>query len=178
MQTNNYSAQFGHSAGAVLNASTKSGTNPLHGDLWEFVRNDKFDAADFFLNASGAKKAELRQNQFGFTVGGPAVIPHVYDGRNKTFFFGYYQGSRNREGSSARPNVPTLAERASGYANFQDLIGAQSGTRNGVWYNNRLSAIAYRDGCARHSVRNRGRLFRFRRVFRNSLRMPAGPFYS
>ena len=129
VQTNDYNAEFGHAQGAVLNATTKSGTNQLHGDLWEFVRNDKFDAANFFLNAAGAKKAELRQNQFGFTLGGPVVIPNVYNGHNKTFFFGYYQGTRIRNGSSARPTVPTRAERASGYTDFLDLISGQSGTR-------------------------------------------------
>lgn len=86
VQTNNYSAQFGHAEGAVLNAETKAGTNQLHGDAWEFLRNDKLDAADFFLNAAGSTKAELRQNQFGFTLGGPVEIPRVYHGRNKTFF--------------------------------------------------------------------------------------------
>jgi len=133
VQTNNYSAQFGHSAGAVLNASTKSGTNHLHGDAWEFVRNNAFDANDFFNNAApgGAVPIpELRRNQFGFTLGGPVVIPHLYHGKNKTFFFGYYQGTRIRSGSSSRPNVPTLAERASGFTNFQELIAGQSGTRS------------------------------------------------
>ena len=129
VQTNNYNAEFGHSAGAVLNATTKSGSNRLHGDLWEFVRNDKFDATDFFLNAAGAKKAEYRQNQFGFTLGGPVVIPHLYNGHNKTFFFGYYEGTRIRQGSTNVSSVPTLAEQASGFTNFQDLIAGQSGTR-------------------------------------------------
>jgi len=129
VQTNNYSAQFGHAEGAVLNAETKAGSNDLHGDLWEFLRNDKLDAADFFLNSAGAQKAELRQNQFGFTLGGPVVIPRVYHGRNKTFFFGYYQGTRIVAGNRDTPTVPTAAERASGYTNFQGLIAGQSGTR-------------------------------------------------
>jgi Carboxypeptidase regulatory-like domain/TonB-dependent Receptor Plug Domain len=133
VQTNNYSAQFGHSAGAVLNASTKSGTNQLHGDAWEFIRNNALDANNFFNNAvPGAPVPipELRQNQFGFTLGGPVTIPHLYHGKNKTFFFGYYQGTRIRSGNSSQENVPTNAERASGYTDFQDLIGSQSGTRS------------------------------------------------
>lgn len=129
VETNNYSAQFGHAEGAVLNAETKSGSNQLRGDLWEFLRNDKLDAADFFLNAAGAQKAELRENQFGFTAGGPVMIPRLYDGRNKTFFFGYYQGTRIINGNSDTPTVPTLEERSSGYTNFQDLITGQTGTR-------------------------------------------------
>ena len=129
VQTNNYSAQFGHAEGAVLNAETRAGTNQLHGDAFEFLRNDKLDAADFFLNAAGSTKAELRQNQFGFTLGGPVEIPRVYHGRNKTFFFGYYQGTRIVAGNRDTPTVPTLAERSSGYTNFQELIAGQAGTR-------------------------------------------------
>ena len=130
VQTNNYGAQFGHSAGAVLNATTKPGTNHLHGDVWEYVRNDKFDTANFFVNASNGKKAEFRQNQFGFTLGGPVTIPHLYHGKNKTFFFGYYQGTRIRQGGNSTSTVPTAAERTSGFTNFQDLISGQSGTRS------------------------------------------------
>ncbi|HEX7361954.1 MAG TPA: carboxypeptidase regulatory-like domain-containing protein, partial [Bryobacteraceae bacterium] len=132
VQTNNYSAEFGHAAGAVLNATTKSGTNRLQGDLWEFIRNDHLDGTPFFLNAAGQQKAEYRLNQFGFTLGGPVVVPHIYHGRNKTFFFGYYQGTRIREGSTAVSTVPTVAERASGFTNFQDLIAGQSGTRKDI----------------------------------------------
>lgn len=129
VQTNGYSAEFGHSAGAVLNATTKSGTNHLHGDVWEFLRNDKLDATPFFLDQAGQAKAEYRQNQFGGTLGGPVVIPHIYNGHNKTFFFGWYQGTRIRQGSATVTTVPTLAERDSGYTNFQDLLAGQSGTR-------------------------------------------------
>ncbi|MBV9610917.1 MAG: TonB-dependent receptor, partial [Acidobacteriaceae bacterium] len=129
VETNNYSAQFGHAEGAVLNAETKSGSNQLRGDLWEFLRNDKLDAADFFLNAGGAQKAELRENQFGFTLGGPLVVPRLYNGRNKTFWFGYYQGTRIVSGNRNTPTVPTAGERASGYTNFQDLIAGQTGIR-------------------------------------------------
>jgi hypothetical protein len=128
VQTNNYSAEFGHSAGAVLNAAVKSGTNSFHGDLFEYLRNDKLDATDFFLNAAGQPKSEFRQNQFGFTLGGPVILPH-YHGRNKTFFFGDYQGTRIRQGSPYAVSVPTAAERSSGYTNFQDLIAGQAGTR-------------------------------------------------
>jgi hypothetical protein len=121
VQTNNYSAEFGRAGGAVLNASVKSGTNQLHGDAWEFLRNDKLDARDFFEK----RRSEFRQNQFGATVGGPIVIPHVYNGRNKTFFFGDYQGTRIRQGTPYNVTVPTAAEVASGYTNFADLITEQ-----------------------------------------------------
>src|ERR1035438_8426159 len=67
VKTNNYSAEFGRSAGTIVSATTKSGTNQIHSSIWEFVRNEKFDANNFFSNAAGAKRQPFRQNQFGFT---------------------------------------------------------------------------------------------------------------
>ncbi|MGC1613825.1 MAG: TonB-dependent receptor [Candidatus Acidiferrum sp.] len=125
VQTSDFSAEFGRSGAAVLNATIKSGTNEFHGDVWEFFRNDKLDAADFFENAHAVPKGELRQNQFGFTAGGPVVIPKVFDGRNKVFIFGDYQALRRVQGTILSGAVPSAAERASGYTNFQDLIAAQ-----------------------------------------------------
>ncbi len=128
VQTSDFSAQFGRAGGAILNATIKSGTNNLHGTVWEFLRNDKFDAADFFENAGNLKKSEYRQNQFGVSLGGPVVIPHVYDGRNKLFFFGDYEGLRVRQGYVYGSNsVPTMAERNSGYTDLSDLITGQTG---------------------------------------------------
>jgi hypothetical protein len=126
VQTSNFSAEFGRSGAAVLNATIKSGTNSFHGAAWEFFRNDKLDAADFFENAGGVPKGALRQNQFGFTAGGPVIIPKVFDGRNKVFFFGDYEGFRRVQGTILTGTVPTDAERASGYTDFQDLITGQS----------------------------------------------------
>src|SRR5207249_4264049 len=73
----------------------------------------------------------FRQNQFGGSLGGPIVIPHLYNGRNKTFFFGDYQGTRIRQASPWVVTVPTAAQRASGYTNFSDLITGQSGCTKG-----------------------------------------------
>ncbi len=129
VQTNNYSADLGRSAGAVLNGTIKSGTNELHGDVWEFLRNDKLDAADFFLNASGQRKPEFRLNQFGFALGGPVVVPKVYNGKDKTFFFFDYEGTRIRQGTPVIATVPTARERASGFTDFSELISGQSGAR-------------------------------------------------
>src|SRR5437868_5793843 len=126
VQTSGFSAEYGRSGAAVLNATIKSGSNEFHGAVWEFLRNDKFDAADFFENAGGVPKGELRQNQFGFTAGGPVVIPKVFNGRNKVFFFGDYEGFRRVQGTILTGTVPTAAERASGYTNFQDSITGQS----------------------------------------------------
>lgn len=129
VQTSNFSAEFGRAAGAVINVSLKSGTNQLHGDAWEFLRNSGLDAADFFENAGNLKKGEFRQNQFGFTLGGPFVIPHVYHGKNKTFFFVDYDGMRIRQAQTFVGTVPTVIERASGFTDFADLISGQSGHR-------------------------------------------------
>ncbi len=138
VQTTNFSAEFGRSGAAVLNATIKSGTNQLHGDVWEFFRNDKLDAADYFERVQGAsgnfqtQKGELRQNQFGFTLGGPVAIPHILDGRNKVFFFGDFEALRRRQGTVQSGAVPTAAERSSGYTNLQDLITGQSGTHTDI----------------------------------------------
>ena len=128
VQTSGFSAEFGRSGAAILNATIKSGTNELHGTLWEFLRNDKLDAADFFENANGIKKGEYRQNQFGLSAGGPVVIPHLFNGKNKVFFFGDYEGLRRIQGTVHQGSVPSELERNSGYTDFSDLIAAQSGS--------------------------------------------------
>src|SRR5437764_9083076 len=115
VQTSDFSAELGRSAGAVLNATIKSGTNQFHGTAWEFFRNDKLDAADYFEDAKGIPKGELRQNQFGFSAGGPII-------KNKIFIFGDYEGFRRVQGTIQTGAVPTAADRASGYANLSDLI--------------------------------------------------------
>lgn len=135
VQTSDFSAEFGRSGAAVLNATIKSGTNDLHGSIWEFFRNDKLDAADYFERnilpngQTQTRKGLLRQNQYGFSVGGPVVIPHVFDGRNKVFFFGDYEAFHRRQGVPHNGAVPTALERSSGYTNLTELITDQSGTQ-------------------------------------------------
>jgi hypothetical protein len=129
VQTSGFSAEFGRSGAAVLNATIKSGTNSFHGAAWEFFRNDHLDAADFFENAGSVPKGALRQNQFGFSSGGPVIIPKVFNGRNKVFFFADYEGLRRVQGTILTGSVPTAAERGSGYTDFSDLITGQSGTK-------------------------------------------------
>ena len=128
VQTSDYSAEFGHAAGAVLNVTTKSGTNNFHGDLWEFLRNDFFDAKDYFVQST-QRKPEYRLNQFGGTIGGPLTIPHLYSGKDRTFFFADYQGTRIVQGKTYTETVPTAAENQSGFTNLQDLISLQTGTK-------------------------------------------------
>ena len=127
VQTSNFSAEFGRAAGAVLNATSKSGTDKFHGSAFEFLRNDALDARNYF---EYGPKGEFRLNQFGFTLGGPIFIPHLYDGRtHKTYIFGDYQGTRIIQASPITSSVPTALERSSGYTNFSELISGQSGTR-------------------------------------------------
>jgi hypothetical protein len=132
VQTSDYSAEFGRAGGAILNATIKSGTNQYHGDAWEFLRNSGLDAANFFENSGNQPKGEFRQNQFGFTIGGPVTVPHIYNGKDKTFFFFDYQGTRIRQASPWVTSVPTAQERASGYTDLSQLIAFQSGTRTNL----------------------------------------------
>jgi Carboxypeptidase regulatory-like domain/TonB dependent receptor/TonB-dependent Receptor Plug Domain len=125
VQTSDFSAEYGRSGAAVLNATIKSGTNSFHGAGWEFFRNDVLDAADYFENAGNIKKGELRQNQFGVSIGGPVI-------KNKVFFFGDYEGLRRLQGTILSGSVPTLAERngVNGpFTDLSDLITGQTGTR-------------------------------------------------
>lgn len=102
--TSTYNAEYGRNSGAVVNVITKSGTNELHGTIFEFLRNDKLDASNFFDNAGNQPKPKFRNNQFGFTLGGPLV-------KDKTFFFINYEGQRTRVGNTIFTTVPTLTER-------------------------------------------------------------------
>ncbi len=114
-QTSTYSAEFGRSGGAVINASIKSGTNQFHGGGFEFLRNDALDARGFF-EAPNQPKAAFKQNQFGGTLGGPIK-------KDKTFFFGDYQGTRIRQGLTFTSSVPQAAERS---GDFSALLGGQA----------------------------------------------------
>jgi hypothetical protein len=106
VQADSYSAEYGFAANQV-NIISRSGTNQLHGSLFEFDRNNVFDARSPIAQPT---LPTLRQNQFGFVVGGPVLLPHVYDGRNKTFFLANYEGWRVRNGITEIGNVYTPAE--------------------------------------------------------------------
>ena len=99
--THNANAEFGNSLGSTTNIITRSGTNQIHGAAWEFLRNDIFDASNYFAT-EGVEP--LKQNQFGVTLGGPIR-------KEKTFVFGYFEGFRNRQGETDSSTVPSLAER-------------------------------------------------------------------
>jgi hypothetical protein len=104
VQTNLFSAEQGRNPGGQINVVTKSGTNTIHGAIYEFVRNDRFDANNFFANRAGQKKPPFKQNQFGGAIGGPIVT-------NKTFYFGDYDGFRQTAGRVFVNTVPTLKMR-------------------------------------------------------------------
>src|SRR5207302_8679079 len=116
--THNASAEFGNALGSTTNIITRSGTNGYHGALWEFFRNDVFDATNYF----GKTTEPLKQNQFGGTFGGPIR-------KDKTFLFGYYEGFRNRQGETRSATVPTNPEHG---GDFRDLCpeGFTSGICN------------------------------------------------
>src|ERR1700704_2745953 len=102
--TGNYSAEYGRTSGGVVNAISKTGTNAFHGDLYEFLRNNKLDANDFFSNASRQPKAVYRRNQFGAAAGGPIR-------KDRTFIFGDYEGIRQSQGIAQASTVPSDAAR-------------------------------------------------------------------
>ncbi len=118
VQSNAFSAEYGRTAGVMVNGVTKSGTNGLHGTLFEFIRNDKLDALNFFdppraveKSRTGETIAPFKRNIFGESVGGPVILPG-YNGKNRTFFFENYEGRRLRETETFTTTVPTLAQRA------------------------------------------------------------------
>jgi hypothetical protein len=106
IQTGTYSAQYGAYLGVHINMITKSGTNAIHGAVLEFVRNNEFDARSYFLPAT-AHQPPIRQNQFGFELDGPIMIPKLYDGRNKTFFMGSYEGLRQIRSTTSVATIMT-----------------------------------------------------------------------
>jgi hypothetical protein len=125
IQTNSFTAQYGWSTGNVINVVTKTGTRSLHGDAYEFFRNDALDANGYFNNYSGLPRAALHRNQFGASLGGPVYLPHVYRQRDKTFFFVLYEGLRQSNPATALDTVPTAAFRT---GDLSALLGPQIGT--------------------------------------------------
>jgi len=120
VETSNFGAENGRHALQVLMV-TKSGTNELHGTAWEFLRNEKLDAFNTFAKTPGARKPKLSQNQFGFSVGGPVI-------RNRTHFFGAYEGTRVRRARIYNSLVPSLAQRNGDFSALpRDLRDPASG---------------------------------------------------
>src|SRR5574340_1837528 len=115
VMTSMFSAEYGRNAGSVVNVVTVSGSNQLHGSAWEFLRNTKLNSRPFFAAARG----QNNQNQFGASGGGPVALPGLYSGKDRTFFFLGYEGTRQRNSNSSaalsRQSVPTPAMRAGAF---------------------------------------------------------------
>lgn len=119
VQTNTMSAQYGFTGGGVVNIVSKSGTNDLHGTLYEFVRNDAFDAR----NAFAEKVAKFRYNQFGGSVGGPVRIPRIFNGKDRSFFFFNYEEWRHISYVNPIFTVPTAQQRGGNFSDLLDTAG-------------------------------------------------------
>jgi hypothetical protein len=117
IQTSTFAPEFGRTPGAQVSVVTKSGTNALHGTAFEYLRNDVFDANNWFANNKGLKKSALRQNDFGGVLGGPLI-------KDRLFFFGSYEGLRIRQPQIANTYVPSTATRQSAPAAVQPLLNA------------------------------------------------------
>ena len=131
IQTSTYSAEYGRQPGGQVSIVTRSGTNSFHGTIFDYLRNDVFDANDWFANANRRARPPERQNDFGGTFSGPVFLPRFgeggpgwYNGKNRTFFFFSYEGLRLRLPQFTMTNVPTLALRQQAPAGLQPLINA------------------------------------------------------
>jgi hypothetical protein len=142
VQQSPYSAEYNR-GGAFFNATTKSGTNKFHGGVFEFIRNDKLDARNYFSQT----RAILKRNQFGGDIGGPLSIPHLYNGKDKTFFFVDYEAQRLRQGLVESGTVPTNAQRTGDFSAaglkpiYDPLTTAGGGGRTQINCNGVLNVI-------------------------------------
>ena len=124
VETNGFAAEYGRAAGGVFNVVTRGGTNNYHFSLYEFLRNDKLNANDFFANQSGQQRPPFKFNQFGGTIGGPVTIPKVYDGKNKTFFFVGVESVRFVQGLTFIGTTPRAPELSGDFSNMRNAAGA------------------------------------------------------
>lgn len=124
VETNSFSAEYGRAAGGVFNAVTKPGTNDLHLSLYDFLRNDKLNANDFFANRAGRTRPPFRFNQYGVAGGGPIIIPHVYNGKNRTFFFASWEAVRFAQGNTFTGSVPDPRQLTGDFSQLRNAAGA------------------------------------------------------
>ncbi|MBL8223652.1 MAG: carboxypeptidase regulatory-like domain-containing protein, partial [Bryobacterales bacterium] len=103
---------------------TKSGTNELHGSMFEFLRNSRMDANNFFANAGGRKLGNFKRNEFGASAGGPVFLPKLYNGKNRTFFFNTYEGRRQRSANVSQFTLPTDEQMAGDFSQTLNAAGA------------------------------------------------------
>ena len=122
-----YSPEFGHTSGGIVSYALRSGTEKLHGEVWEFFRDAALDANGYNANAAHQARPPFTRNQFGFMVGGPVVLPKIYDGRKRTFFFGTYEGLRDNYVTAGgfEATVPTALERQGDFSQTLNANGTQ-----------------------------------------------------
>jgi hypothetical protein len=125
VESSSYSAEYGRSPGGQFSLVTRSGTNEVHGTAYDYLRNNFFDANDWFNDLYGAPQAALRQNDFGATLGGPLIVPHVYNGRGRSFLFMSYEGLRLTQPQAASINyVPDSYMRDQAPSALQPILNA------------------------------------------------------
>jgi hypothetical protein len=125
VESSTYSAEYGRSPGGQLSFVTRSGTNTYHGSAYDYLRNNVFDANDWFNDYYGKPATALRQNDFGGTIGGPVLVPKLYDGKDKAFFFVSYEGLRLTQPQGATVEyVPDLALRQAAAPALQPILNA------------------------------------------------------
>src|SRR5947209_4082 len=125
VDTNGFKAEFGQASGGIMSFASKSGTNAIHGSAYDFVRNEAFDANNFFNNGRGISRAAYKQHDFGASAGGPVWIPKIYNGKNRTFFFWSYEAFRNWDGPSGFVSTVPTAEMYDGdFHNWVNQNGA------------------------------------------------------
>ncbi|MDZ4801943.1 MAG: carboxypeptidase regulatory-like domain-containing protein [Bryobacteraceae bacterium] len=136
VETNNLSAEYGRLSGGAINIQTKAGTNQWHGSLYEFGMSDIFNARDWDSNRRGASKAAFQRHLFGGTIGGPVMIPKLYNGRNRSFFFFNFDGERqNQEGLLRLATMPTALERAGDFSQTLNTSGQKVTVYDPTTYN-------------------------------------------
>ncbi len=121
MQTTPYDASIGHAMSSLVNVSTASGTNTLHGETYWFAKNSTFDAANFFNNKNATQKPKYKDNRYGASVGGPVIIPGLYNGRNKTFFHYVWEANKWTVPQTFTGTVPTEAQRRGDFSQLLAL---------------------------------------------------------
>lgn len=117
--TSQYSAEYGSAAGGVVNFTIKSGGNHIHGEAYDLMRHDRLDANSWYNNNKGLPKNRDHQNDFGANIGGPLVIPHLINGKDKAFWFFNYEGYRFNNGENVDVTIPTLKMRT---GDFSELL--------------------------------------------------------
>ena len=126
VETSTYSAEFGRSGGGIVNIVTKAGTNDYHGSTYFYHQNNAFNANSFTNNRFGIPISVIRRHNYGYSLGGPVVIPKIYNGKNKTFFFSTFEGRRDKTPLDSIYSLPTTLERTGDFSKTVNLINGSA----------------------------------------------------